>query len=160
MTILTAPVGYGVAYTPANVTAVPMTGRKVNPYKDPIFIDPTTGERTTWQPGIYDPDKKEKKGKGVIITLATAAAAALLLYAFRGKIANSALWKNTLKPALDTAKTWLSGKYTLLKNSKLGTKIVNGFNAVKNSKFVTKVTDMVKDAYKTVVNVFNKAPKV
>ena len=63
MTIFTAPVGYGVAYTPANVSAVPF-GQKVNPHKDCIFIDPRTGELTTIRPGITPPEGEKKKGKG------------------------------------------------------------------------------------------------
>ena len=68
MTIFTAPVGYGVAYTPANVSAVPF-GQKVNPHKDCIFIDPRTGELTTIRPGVTPPEDEKKKGK--IIILAT-----------------------------------------------------------------------------------------
>ena len=67
MSLFVAPTGYGysTAYAPAATSFT--SNRKVNPHKDAIFIDPKTGELTTIKPGIYDPEKQEKKGKGGLI---------------------------------------------------------------------------------------------
>lgn len=135
MTLFAAPVGYG--YSTAYAPAASFTGnKKVNPHKDPIFIDPRTGELTTIKPGIYDPEKQEKKGKGGLIALGATVAAAALAFIFRGKIAKIPFVKNTVLPALQTAKKWVQTKWTTLKNApvvntvKNGVK--NGWKAVKN----------------------------
>ena len=152
MTIFTAPVGYGVAYTPANVSAVPF-GQKVNPHKDCIFIDPRTGELTTIRPGITPPEGEKKKGKGGLVALGATVAAAVLAFVFRGKIKNIPFVKNTVMPALQTAKTWVTTKWTALKGSKVVTTVVDGakkaYNAVKN---------VAVKAWNAVKGIFQKAP--
>ena len=150
--LFVAPVGYSAAYAPANSTTF-TSERKVNPHKDCIFIDPRTGELTTIKPGITPPEGEKKKGKGGLIALGSAIAAAALAFIFRGKIKNSAFFKNTVMPALQTAKTWVTTKWTALKGSKVVTTIVDaakkGYNAVKNA--AVKAWDAVK-------GIFKKAP--
>ena len=76
---------------------------KVNPYKDKVFIDPKTGEKTTWKPGIYNPEqndtKKTTKNVGHLLALA---AAGVLAFAFRGKIKTGAQGLlNKAKPVIE-----------------------------------------------------------
>jgi hypothetical protein len=147
MTLFTAPVGYSVAYTPATATTF-QGERKVNPHKDSVFIDPRTGELTTIKPGIYDPDKEEKKGKGGLIALGAAVVTAALAFVFRGKIKNIPFVKNTVIPAVKngwTAVKGFAGKAWTATKTYAG----KAYNAVKN--VATKAWDAVK-------NFFKKAP--
>ena len=153
MSLFVAPTGYGysTAYAPAATSFT--SNRKVNPHKDAIFIDPKTGELTTIKPGIYDPEKQEKKGKGGLIALGATIAAAALAFIFRGKIAKIPFVANKVLPALRNVGTWISGKWTAVKNSGVVKTVTdgvkNGFEAVK--KFAGKAWDAVK-------NLFKKAP--
>lgn len=144
MTIMTAPVGYGVAYTPANVKVVPF-GQGINPNKDSVFIDPKTGELTTIKPGIYDPDQKEKKGKGGLIALGATIAAAALAFVFRGKIKSIPFVANKVLPAVTKAwgavKTVAGKAYTAVK-----TIAGKAWNAIKT--VAGKAVDLVKGLFK------------
>lgn len=144
MTIFTAPVGYGVSYAPAQV----QLGKKVNPHKDSVFIDPQTGELTTIKPGLVVPEEDKKKGNGGLVALGATAVAAALAFVFRGKIKNIPFVKNTVIPA-----------------------VKNGWTAVKNATkgVSTKVVDVAKNVWKAVKtyagkaanavkNLFKKAP--
>ena len=149
MTIFTAPVGYGVAYTPANVSAVPF-GQKVNPHKDCIFIDPRTGELTTIRPGITPPEGEKKKGKGGLVALGATVAAAVLAFVFRGKIKNIPFVKNTVMPAL--TKGWGAVKGAAGK----------AWTAVKTvaGKAWTAIKTVAGKAVDLVKGLFKKAPTV
>lgn len=151
MTIMTAPVGYVAAYTPANAKAVPF-GEGINPHKDSIFIDPRTGELTTIKPGIYDPNAK-KKSKTGLVALGAALTAAVLAFVFRGKIAKIPFVQKNILPLVETAKKWVGTKWTAIKNAKIVKTVLdgakNGFEAVK--KYAGKAWDAVK-------NLFTKAP--
>ena len=149
MTLFTAPVGYGysAAYAPAATT---FTGTKVNPNKDSVFIDPRTGELTTIKPGIYDPEKTEKKGKGGLIALGATVVTAALAFIFRGKIKNVPFVKNTVIPALKNAGTWVKGKWTAIKSSGVVKTVTDGvkkgWNAVKT--YAGKAWNAVKGLFK------------
>ena len=43
-----------------NAYAPNFQSRGINPRKDKVYIDPQTGERTTWKPGIYDPEAQQR----------------------------------------------------------------------------------------------------
>ncbi|MBR6722823.1 hypothetical protein IKL64_05160 [bacterium] len=152
MTLFAAPVGYGysTAYAPATTFT---SDRKINPHKDSVFIDPRTGELTTIKPGIYDPEKTEKKGKGGLIALGATIAAAALAFVFRGKIAKIPFVKNTVIPALRNTKAWALEKFRVLKNAPIVKTVTdgvkNGFEAVKK---------FAGNAWTTVKNFFKKAP--
>jgi hypothetical protein len=150
--LFVAPVGYSAAYAPANSTTF-TSERKVNPHKDCIFIDPRTGELTTIKPGITPPEGEKKKGKGGLIALGATVAAAVLAFVFRGKIKNIPFVKNTVMPALQTAKTWLTTKWTALKGSKVVTTIVDAAK-----KGYTAVKDVAVKAWDAVKGIFKKAP--
>ncbi len=64
-----------------NAYAPNFQSRGINPRKDKVYIDPQTGERTTWKPGIYDPeaqqrnaDRRAKVARGLLGLSAIAAA--------------------------------------------------------------------------------------
>ena len=147
MTIMTAPVGYSVAYTPANVKAIPF-GQGINPNKDSVFIDPKTGELTTIKPGIYDPEQQKKSKKGIIALGALATAA--LAFVFRGKIKNIPFVKNTVMPAL--TKGWGAVKGAAGK----------AWTAVKTvaGKAWTAIKTVAGKAVDLVKGLFKKAPTV
>ena len=152
MTLFTAPVGYGysTAYAPAATT---FTGNKVNPHKDCIFIDPRTGELTTIKPGITPEEEPKKKGKGGLIALGATVAAAVLAFVFRGKIAKIPFVANKVLPALKNAGTWISNKWTAVKNSGVVKTVTDG---VKNA--YQAVKGYVGKAWNAVKNFFTKAP--
>ena len=141
MSLFLAPTGYGysTAYAPAATSFT--SDRKVNPHKDPIFIDPRTGELTTIRPGITTDEEPKKKGKGGLIALGATVAAVALAFIFRGKIAKIPFVANKVLPALRNVGTWISGKWT----------------AVKNSGIVKTVTDGVTNAYQAVKKYAGKA---
>ncbi len=81
---------------------------KIDPRHDKVFMDPKTGELTTWKPGIYDPEQKEKSSKAgkTLGTVLGAALALGLAFIFRGKLktlGTKAL--ETLKPYVKTVLT-------------------------------------------------------
>ena len=84
--MLVYPVGNINPFTPVNAYLVQPNGhRGINPRKNKVYLDPRTGELTTWQPGIYIPEE-QKKPKNTFKKLLALAGAALLAYIFRGKI--------------------------------------------------------------------------
>lgn len=80
----------GAYYVPKKAKKQP-----INPSKDKVYVDPKTGEYTTWKPGIYDPEQEKKRSlaKGVVAGALTA----LLVFMFRGKIRTNGT--NLLKKA-------------------------------------------------------------
>ena len=83
-------VGYAFAFAPArNPGLYELTPeqRKINPFKDKVYYDRTTGEYTTWKPGLIAP-KKEKPTNWAIPALAGAAAIALAVI-FRKPLAKA-----------------------------------------------------------------------
>ena len=63
--------------------------RAVNPKTDNVYIDPITGEKTTWKPGLIFPEKEQKSNTTKVVgTVAGLAATAVLAYVFRGKLKN------------------------------------------------------------------------
>ena len=116
-------VGSTAGYAPA------LQQKAVNPQTDKVYIDPITGEKTTWKPGLIFPEKEQKSNTTKVIgTVAGLAATAVLGYVFRGKLKNVAakaytylksskvgqLAKNSLaqfKPYLATAKTKAANLY-------------------------------------------------
>ena len=139
MTIITAPVGYQVGFIPVGGTGL----RGVNPYKDSVFIDPRTGQLTTWQPGLKpeqeeQPKKKSGAKKGIIAL----GLAALTAFLFRGKIKNSKIWKNTIAPALTSAKNWATKTYNTVKT--------------KATPYIKKGVEYAKNVANKVVNWFKK----
>lgn len=119
--------------------------RAVNPKTDSIYIDPITGEKTTWKPGLIFPEKEEKKSNTtkVVGTVAGLAATAILAYVFRGKL------KGVATKVVD-----------FVKNSKVGQWAKDGLDKVKPhlSTAKTKVVDLYNKGVKWVKNLFKKAP--
>lgn len=119
--------------------------RAVNPKTDRVYIDPITGEKTTWKPGLIFPEKEEKKSNTtkVVGTVAGLTATAILAYVFRGKLKNVA-----------------TKAYTYLKNSKVGQWAKDGLNKVQP--YLTKAKNAVTGAATKCVdfvkNLFKKAP--
>lgn len=75
----------GAYYVPKKAKKQP-----INPSKDKVYVDPKTGEYTTWKPGIYDPKQEEsKKAAKIAVTLMALSATALIAYMFRGRIRNN-----------------------------------------------------------------------
>lgn len=115
------------------------------PYKDNVYTDPVTGEKTTWKPGLIFPDKEEKTSSTTkkTVTVLGLAAAAVTAFLFRGKLKN------------------VAGKaITYLKNSKIGDIAKKGLNKVqpyytKAKKAVVNVAIKGADFVK---NLFKKAP--
>lgn len=71
-----------VSYYPA------FQSRSVNPRKDKAYIDPQTGEATTWKPGLYDSEAQEKankRKKALVTTLVLAVGAAAVWFFTKGK---------------------------------------------------------------------------
>ena len=53
--------------------------RAVNPKTDNVYIDPITGEKTTWKPGLIFPEKEQKSNTTKVVgTVAGLAATAVL----------------------------------------------------------------------------------
>nr|QGT49773.1 hypothetical protein Melaina855_1600 [uncultured Candidatus Melainabacteria bacterium] len=132
-------VGSTSSYAPA------FQQRSVNPYKDKVYTDPVTGEKTTWKPGLIFPDKEEKTSSTTkkTVTVLGLAAAAVTAFLFRGKLKN------------------VAGKaITYLKNSKIGDIAKKGLNKVQP--YYTKVKATVVNAAPKgvdfVKNLFKKAP--
>lgn len=122
--------------------------RKINPSKDKVYIDYSTGEYTTWQPGLIAP-KMEKPTNWAIPALAGAAALALAII-FRKPIG-----KATSK-VLEKAQPYVQKVFTKsVEYAKKATGIVKpyaetAFDAVKP--YLTKVSDFIKNTiFKPVV---------
>lgn len=132
-------VGSTAAYAPA------FQQRAVNQKTDRVYIDPITGEKTSWRPGLVFPEKEEKKSNTakVVGTVAGLAATAILAYVFRGKIGKAA-----------------SQAYTYLKNSKVGQWVKNGLSKVQPylTKAKNAVTGVATKCVDFVKNLFKKAP--
>lgn len=76
---------YGVRTVTPVQEEILFSRRNIDPYKDKVYIDPKTGEYTTWKPGIIQP-KKESNSSNIILGLLGALGALLLAIAFRGRI--------------------------------------------------------------------------
>ena len=154
---------------------------KIDPLHDKVYYNPKTGELDTWQPGIYDPNKKDTHNGAKVIGLVGAAAALALAFIFRGKIkAGAGKVMEAAKPLAEQALT--KGKALLTK----GTEFVKGIfnkgtgyiigeggvvNIVKNGLAKAKgvvnkgveyvigkggVLNMIKDNLKVIKNMFKK----
>lgn len=94
--------------------------RSVNPKKDKAYIDPQTGELTTWKPGLYDPEAQEKankRKKALLTTLVLAVGAAAVWFFTKGKgrpYADKLLKK--AKPYMDKAVETLKKGWDKVKN--------------------------------------------
>ncbi len=103
-----------VSYHPA------FQSRSVNPHKDKAYIDPKTGEATTWQPGLYDPEAQEKakkRKKALVTTLVLAVGAAAVWFFTKGKgrpYADKLMKK--AKPYMDKAVDTLKKGWNKVKN--------------------------------------------
>ena len=118
--------------------------RAVNQKTDNVYIDPITGEKTTWKPGLIFPEKEQKSNTTKVVgTVAGLAATAVLAYVFRGKLKNVA-----------------TKAYTYLKNSKVGQWVKDGLAKVKPhlTTAKTKVTNLYNKGAQWVKNLFKKAP--
>jgi len=61
--------------------------RGVDPMNDSIYIDPKTGEFTTWKPGIHNPEQGKKNNyTKTALTVLALATTAVLGFVFRGKL--------------------------------------------------------------------------
>ncbi len=121
---------------------------KIDPRHDKVFIDPKTGELTTWKPGIYDPKQREKANKAgkTLGTVLGAALALGLAFIFRGKLKTLGTKAiETLKPYLKTAMT--KGQGLLNKGKEVLTK---GVELAKPT--LTKAKGLVNQAYTYVKN--------
>ena len=121
---------------------------KIDPRHDKVFIDPKTGELTTWKPGIYDPEQREKANKAgkTLGTVLGAALALGLAFIFRGKLKTLGTKAiETLKPYLKTAMT--KGQGLLNKGKEVLTK---GVELAKPT--LTKAKGLVNQAYTYVKN--------
>lgn len=79
-----SPVGSVGYYNATNFQG----GKRIDPRHDAVFTDPKTGEKTTWKPGIYDPEaeKRVQERKSKIKKLFAFGALGVLAFIFRGKI--------------------------------------------------------------------------
>ena len=136
---------------------------KIDPRHDKVFMDPKTGELTTWKPGIYtpdfdptknfkpgiyDPEQREKANKAgkTLGTVLGAALALGLAFIFRGKLKTLGTKAiETLKPYLKTAMT--KGQGLLNKGKEVLTK---GVELAKPT--LTKAKGLVNQAYTYVKN--------
>lgn len=141
----------------------------VNPFKDKVYIDPKTGEYTTWKPGIYNPEQNDSnKTAKKALTLAAVVAAAITAFIFRGKIKAGGqkvldlakpyidkLVKNTPKSVKDVVKKGINFvKPAFTKAKDLVTK---GYDIAKP--YVTKLTEFAtKKVYEPIKNFFVKGP--
>ncbi len=134
----------------------------VNPFKDKAYIDPKTGEYTTWKPGIYNPEQNDSnKTAKKAVTLAAIVAAAITAFVFRGKIkAGGQKVLDLAKPYIDKVAKHIPQsvkdvvKPAITKAKDLATK---GYNAVKP--YVTKAAEFVtKKVYEPIKNFFVKGP--
>ena len=77
-----------LSVTPAASYYPAFQSRGVNPKTDKVYVDPQTGELTTWQPGLKNPQAEEKSNtrkKAFITTLVLAAGAAAIWFFTKGK---------------------------------------------------------------------------
>lgn len=131
---------------------------KIDPLKDKVYIDPKTGERTTWKPGLrpLEPkdypknpglipdkeitDKKRAEARKRAAAVGAALLTAVLAFLFRGKIKGGVSKAvETLKPYFETA------------TKKCGELFQNGFKTLegvvdKAAKAVTPTVVKIKDA--------------
>lgn len=151
----------------------PETGQagKNNPFKDKVYLDPKTGEYTTWKPGIYNPEQQDSnKAVKRAAGLAAIVAAVITAIVFRGKIKTGATKALDLaKPYIDkiVAKTPKSVKDIVKKGlnvvkpavTKAKDVVKKGYDVVKP--YVTKVTEFAtQKVLNPIKNLFVKAPKV
>lgn len=134
-----------------------------DPKESKVYIDPKTGELTTWKPGIYNPEQNDSK-KTVKRAAALVAATAGLIAAivFRGKIKAGAMGAyKYIKPYLQKLPQGVKDF------GKKGINLVKkGIDFVKNTKVAsyiknaaTKVKPYISKAVNFVKNIFTKAPK-
>ena len=131
----------------------------IDPRHDKVYIDPKTGELTTWEPGIYnlnfdptknfkpgiyDPEQREKAEKSgkTLMGVLGALTAAGLAFLFRGKIKAGALKAGAaIKPYVKTAIT--KGKGLLNKGIELAKPVIAQAKGMV-SKAVAYVKNLVK----------------
>lgn len=125
-------VGSTAGYAPA------FQKQAVNPKTDKVYIDPITGEKTTYKPGLIFPAQEEKKSNATkkTVTVLGLAATAVAAYLFRGKL------KGVSTKVVD-----------FVKNSKIGQKVKPYLQTAK-----TKVVNLYNSGAQWVKNLLKKAP--
>lgn len=129
---------------------------KIDPLHDKVYYNPKTGELDTWQPGIYDPNKKDTHNGAKVIGLVGAAAALALAFIFRGKIkAGAGKVMEAAKPLAEQALT--KGKALLTK----GTEFVKGIFNKGTGYIIGKggIVNIVKDGFARAKGVVDKGVK-
>lgn len=129
---------------------------KIDPLHDKVYYNPKTGELDTWQPGIYDPNKKDTHNGAKVIGLVGAAAALALAFIFRGKIkAGAGKLMEAAKPLAEQALT--KGKALLTK----GTEFVKGIFNKGTGYIIGKggIVNIVKDGFARAKGVVDKGVK-
>lgn len=129
---------------------------KIDPLHDKVYYNPKTGELDTWQPGIYDPNKKDTHNGAKVIGLVGAAAALALAFIFRGKIkAGTGKVMEAAKPLAEQALT--KGKALLTK----GTEFVKGIFNKGTGYIIGKggIVNIVKDGFARAKGVVDKGVK-
>ena len=147
---------------------------KIDPLHDKVYYNPKTGELDTWQPGIYDPNKKDTHNGAKVIGLVGAAAALALAFIFRGKIkagvgkvmeaakplAEQALTKGTefVKGIFNKGTGYIIGKGGIVNIVKDGFARAKGV-VDKGVKYVVdkgSIVNIVKNGLASVKNMFKK----
>lgn len=129
---------------------------KIDPLHDKVYYNPKTGELDTWQPGIYDPNKKDTHNGAKVIGLVGAAAALALAFIFRGKIkAGAGKVMEAAKPLAEQVLT--KGKALLTK----GTEFVKGIFNKGTGYIIGKggIVNIVKDGFARAKGVVDKGVK-
>lgn len=123
-----------------NAYAPNFQSRGIDPRKDKVYIDPQTGERTTWKPGIFDPeaqqrnaDRRAKVATGLLGLSAIAAAIVFRKPIGKAVVAGAKKVAEFAKPVIE-------------KGAELVRPVVN------------KVSEFVRPVIDKVVKFFTKAP--